>query len=177
MIWTIGQNVPWNASWTGEDRYEVRNCRWAGGKPAMWMPHAPGVGRPIFAKPHMVRQRRSIAERRCTVCGEKTTVSDQMWFPRGSWTPEGLWMSTEAPAHRNCAAIAMQLCPRLRADGDRPIRFPEPDFVVAAIVGGPETERDFDCRLNGRKVIGHLKFAWRKPPRCWACPGESTRND
>jgi hypothetical protein len=24
--------APWNASWTSEDHYEIRPCRWAGGK-------------------------------------------------------------------------------------------------------------------------------------------------
>ncbi len=61
--------VPWNAGWSSEARYEVRPCRWVGGRLALWSPHTPGVGKPIFAKPHMVRQRRSIAEMRCTVCG------------------------------------------------------------------------------------------------------------
>lgn len=75
--------VPWNASWSSEDRYEIRPCRWVGGKMALWSPHAPGVGKPIFAKPHMVRQRRSIAEMRCTVCGERTPLNDRWWFRLG----------------------------------------------------------------------------------------------
>jgi len=56
--------APWNASWSGENRYEIRPCRYVGGNLAMWSPHLPGVGVPIFAKPHMVRQRKSIAEMR-----------------------------------------------------------------------------------------------------------------
>src|SRR4051812_17373018 len=58
--------VPWNAGWSAEERYEIRPCRWVNGELALWSPHLPGEGKPLFAKPHMVRQRRSIAEMRCT---------------------------------------------------------------------------------------------------------------
>src|SRR5437870_2261512 len=97
--------VPWNAAWSGELRYEVRPCRWAGGNLALWSPHAPGDGKPVFAKPHMVRQRRSIAEMRCTVCGERTIAPDRWWFKLGSFA-EGWFMTTEAPVHRTCAEFA-----------------------------------------------------------------------
>lgn len=155
--------VPWNASWTGEDHYEVRNCRWAGGKPAVWSPHHPGDGKPIFAKPHMVRQRRSIAEYRCTVCGEKTPTWDRWWFGLGN-TLNGGFATTEAPVHGECAAKALRLCPHLRTLGVTPERFPRPDAVISAIVGGPRVADDYGLDLRGGKVIGHLKFWWRIPP-------------
>lgn len=161
---TIGLTVPWNASWTGEDYYEIRNCRWAGGKPAVWSPHRPGDGKPIFAKPHMVRQRRSIAEYRCTVCGEKTPAYDRWWFGLGNIIESGWFATTEAPVHEQCAAKALRLCPHLRELGVTLERFPPPDATISAIVGGIATDRDFGLDLQGRKVIGHLKFAWRTPP-------------
>jgi len=160
----IGINVPWNASWTAEDSYEVRNCRWASGMPAMWSPHRPGEGRPIFAKPHMVRQRRSIAEMRCTVCGEKTDPFDRWWFRLGNKIEGWALATTEAPVHYACAKIAMGLCPHLKRLGEGPVRFDPPHAVVRAIVGGPRTEADYGGALNGRKVVGHLKFVWRYLP-------------
>lgn len=156
--------VPWNASWSAEDTYEVRNCRWAGGMPAMWSPHKPGEGHPIFAKPHMVRQRRSIVEFRCTVCGEKTHHLDRYWFVLGEKIEGWAWATTEAPVHLHCAHLAMEVCPHLRKLYADPVRFPPPDAIVKAIVGGMATDRDFGVNLNGRKVIGHLKFVWRRPP-------------
>jgi len=36
-------------------------------------------------------------------------------------------------------------------------------LVLAAVVGGPATENDFNVRINGRKVIDHLKLATRSP--------------
>jgi len=162
--WHIGLSVPWNASWTGEDAYEVRPCRCAGGLPAIWSPHRPGEGRPIFAKPHMVRQRRSIAEMRCTVCGERTPPDDRWWFRLGQPLEGWAWVTTEAPVHHRCAMLAREVCPHLRRLGEAPGRFPAHDAVLRAIVGGPATDRDFGLALNGRKVVGHLKLAWRRTP-------------
>lgn len=156
--------APWNASWTGENRYEIRNCRWAGGKPAIWSPHLPGEGKPIFAKPHMVRQRRSVAEYRCTVCGDKTPAHDRWWFRLGNRIDGWAFATTEAPVHRTCADLAMTVCPHLRMLGDGPVRWDVPYGVVSAIVGGLATEKDFGLNLNGRTVIGHLKFVWKYPP-------------
>lgn len=156
--------VPWNASWTAEDSYDVRNCRWANGKPAMWSPHKPGQGHPIFAKPHMVRQRRSIVEMRCTVCGEKTPNWDRWWFRLGNKIDGWAFATTESPVHRACADLALQVCPHLRALGDGPVPFDPPDAVVRAIVGGPAMDRDFNIALHNRKVVGHLKFVWRHTP-------------
>lgn len=163
--WKIGVTVPWNASWTAEDSYEIRNCRWASGMPAMWSPHLPGEGRPIFAKPHPVRQRRSITEYRCTVCGERTDWTDRWWFRLGDATiPGWAFVTTESPVHRACADLAMRFCPHLRKLDDGPVRFDHPDTVLRAMIGGPATDRDFGIDIGTRKVVGHLKFAWRRPP-------------
>lgn len=163
--WLIGKNVPWNASWSAEDSYEIRNCRWAGGMPAVWSPHRPGEGRPIFAKPHMVRQRRSIAEFRCTVCGEATPTWDRWWFRLGDASVPGwAFVTVEAPVHLACADLALRVCPHLRNLGDGPVPFDPPDAVIKAIVGGPATETDFGVHIGARKVVGHLKFAWRRTP-------------
>lgn len=162
MTLEIGRDVPWNAAWTGEDRYEIRPCRYANNALAIWSPFLPGKGKPLFAKPHMVRQRKSIKEMRCTVCGERTQVGDRWWFPRGAWT-EGWFLSTEAPVHMACADLARQACPRLRKDGEDPIPFPGGETVLSAIVGGHLTDEDFGVRIAGRRVVGHLKLGWRHP--------------
>lgn len=151
--------VPWNASWSGEMRYEVRPCRWVGGRLALWQPHASGEGRPIFAKPHQVRQRMSIARGLCTVCGEQTPEEDRWWFGHGHFQ-EGWFMTVEAPVHRVCAELALSLCPHLRGKESDLAPFPGGSRVLASIVGGPATDTDFGVRINGRKVCGHLKLAW-----------------
>lgn len=155
--------APWNASWTGEDRFEVRPCRYAENRLAMWQPHRPGVGRPIFAKPHFVRQRKSIAEMRCTVCGERTDEADWWHFGHGEWR-DGLWMTQEAPVHFACAQLAQRVCPHIRKAGLEPRLFPPGYGVVASILGGPEFERDFGIETRGRTIIDALKLAWRHKP-------------
>jgi hypothetical protein len=152
--------VPWNASWSGEDRYEVRPCRWVGGKPAIWSPHKPGVGRPVFAKPHMVRQRQSVARFLCTVCGEPTPADNRWWFGLGEFR-EGWFMTTEAPVHRACAELALTKCPHLRGRARDLAPFPSGWSVLSALVGGVAVEKDYGLRITpDRPVIGHLKFAW-----------------
>ena len=153
--------VPWNAQWSGEVAYEIRPCRWAGGQLAIWSPHRPGVGRPIFAKPHSVRQRQSIAQMLCTVCGEPTPQNDRWWFALGEYR-EGWFMTTEAPVHRVCADLALVKCPHLQKNECAPdlARFPGGYSILSSIVGGPATENDYGVKINGRRVIGALKFAW-----------------
>jgi hypothetical protein len=155
-----GSLVPWNASWTGESRYEVRPCRWANGRRAMWSPHAPGVGKPVFAKPHFVRQRRSIMEMRCTVCGEKTSADDRWWFKLGDFN-EGWFMTAESPVHRACAELALEHCPHLRGRAGDLERLPAGSSVLFSIIGGLAVERDFGPKVSvHQSVIGHLKLAW-----------------
>lgn len=152
--------VPWNAAWSSEDHYEIRPCRWVGGKRAIWQPHTPGNGRPLFAKPHMVRQRRSIAELRCTLCGEKTPGNDRWWFQLGRFQ-EGFFMTTEAPVHHACATFAMTVCPRLREGYGKLEPMPSGFQVLASIIGGTSAEEKFGLNLSSHP-IGILKIAWRE---------------
>lgn len=151
--------VPWNASWTSEARYELRPCRWAGGKLAVWSPHKPGEGKPVFAKPHFVRQRQSIAKYLCTVCGEHTPTSDRWWFGHGEYR-EGMFMTQEAPVHHVCGELSLEKCPHLRKLDAHLERFPQPHSILHAVVGGPAVVDDFGIDTAGRTVIGALKFAW-----------------
>ena len=52
----------------------------------------------------------------------------------------------------------------LRDLGHGPVRWDPPNAVVKAIVGGPATDQDFGLQLNGRKIVGHLKFVWKTLP-------------
>lgn len=160
--------VPWNASWSAENKFEIRPCRFAGGRLAVWSPHLPGQGDPIFAKPHSVRQRRSIAEQRCTVCGEKVGKGyyDRWWFGIGSTDVAGAgFTTTEAPVHKACAEAALEVCPRLRAMGREPVPMPQWDGILSAVIGGEAVVRDYGLDVGARQVIGHMKLAWRRDPR------------
>lgn len=160
MIEVESITVPWNAMWSGEERYEVRPCRYASGKMAVWQPFAPGTGKPLFAKPHMVRQRRSIAEFRCTVCGELTAAGDRWWFGLGRFH-DGWYMTTEAPVHHRCALHAQKVCPHLRSLDPYLRPFPGGFSILSAIVAGPKMTEDFGLVLDlSRPTIGNMKIAW-----------------
>ncbi len=153
-----GPAVPWNASWSSEEEYEIRPCRWASGKRAVWQKHSPGIGRPQFAKPHMVRQRRSIAELRCTVCGEKTPADDRWWFQLGR-IQDGYFMTTEAPVHRVCADYALTVCPHLKKEGGQLERMPTGFSILSAVLGNDPSKPSFKFDLSSHP-IGNLKIAW-----------------
>jgi hypothetical protein len=155
--------VPWNAAWTAENRYEVRPCKYAGGRLAVWQPFKPGEGSPIFAKPHSVRQRQSVARFICTVCGKETPATDRWWFKLGAVT-DGYWMTTEAPVHHDCAQLALRVCPHLRGRAGDLEPFPDGYSIAHAIVGGSLMDQDFGLKIiAGRTVVGALKFAWPIP--------------
>ena len=104
--------IPWVNEWSGEAGYDVRPCRYAGNRPALWQRHAPGTGAPRFRTKHLVRERKAIAESRCATCGEPSTEGDRWVFPLGDWVGNGgLLILDDPPTHRACADLAMTLCP------------------------------------------------------------------
>lgn len=159
MTLAIGHDAPWNAAWSGESRYEVRPCRWADNRPAVWQSHAPGEGRPLFAEPHAVRQRQSVAKMLCTVCGQPTLPGQRYMFGLGQWMPFGtgafVWATTEAPVHHRCAQLAQDRCPHIRRHGLKPIAFPPSFTVLAQLVGGQMFGLDIPA---ARPIVGHLKL-------------------
>jgi hypothetical protein len=155
--------VPWNAAWTGEQQYEVRPCRYAFGHKAIWQKHAPGVGKPIFASPHMVRQRMSIAKFICTVCGKPTELNDRWWFQHGD-IAEGFWITAEAPVHKSCGEVAQTMCPHLRDTKKIFEPFPMRHVrVMGAIIDPAEVGKSLGLNLpdvHVSPVVGHMKFGW-----------------
>lgn len=173
MLTFGGIPVPWNASWTGEASYGIRPCRWAEGMPAMWQPHHPLEGRPVFAKPHFVRQRQSIARMLCTVCGGRTEPGDRWWFGHGEFKDDW-FMTTESPVHLACAQLSLEHCPHLRREGHANglRRFPPKWSVIKVMLGGLATEQDFGVKLGARQVIGALKLGWPRS-MCGVKPPEA----
>jgi len=164
MKYIIGQNVPWNASWSAEadTGFKVKRCQFSQGQRAIWQIERPGVGVPIFAKPHPVRQRQSIDQMLCTVCGKPTLegMGDRWWFGFGMLN-DGHFMTSESPVHHRCAKISERLCPRIRAFSLKPQPWPDGSRKLMAFVGGKEVENDFGIRVKtGQIVVGSLKLGW-----------------
>ena len=168
-----GITVPFVVSWSEEQTFDVRPCRWADGKPAIWQRHAPGSGRPMFEDLHMVRARRAVAQWLCAVCGEATNVGDRWWFGKGKadlpredgtcWP----FATANSPLHRRCAELAAEACPHLAGEAARPAPFPMPSAIVAPTLtkaGGAVAATGFTLR-PGQSVIGPLYLVWRDVPK------------
>lgn len=155
--------VPVTASWTGETRFEVRPCRWADGRRALWQPHLPGAGRPLFATPHSVRQRRAMACWLCDVCGHPLPVGDRWSLSREHLRDvDGVaaFLAVEPRVHLACARKAHLACPSLRGQMDAGVarlRLVRAADLVAQTLT-PEAAAEFCGQPVGEPVIGHLKL-------------------
>jgi hypothetical protein len=115
-----GVPVPFTASWSSEERFFVAPCRWADRRPAICQPSSPGEGKPLFGKPHAVRQRQAIADGLCDLCARplatrtKVSLSHAKVYGHGAEGPAIL--QVEPLLDRACAAISLRHCPSLRRD-------------------------------------------------------------
>ena len=112
-----GLFVPWVAMWSDEQPYELRPCRWAGGRRALWQPHRPGSGAALFTEKHIVRGRRALVEGLCNLCGE-TIEQGAAWInlDGGPTKDDPDWVAIwESPMHVECIDLARQLCPHVKA--------------------------------------------------------------
>ena len=109
--------VPWITSWSSEDRYGVRPCRWADGRLAVWEPHTPGVGYPCWRVRHIVRARQAVVRQLCGVCGQHFPPDDRWLVPFGRYEridDAVAYVLAEPASHRACLSHAMALlCPAL----------------------------------------------------------------
>lgn len=146
----VGIDVPWVTSWTAETMEGVARCDSVGGRPALVQTSHAGYGKPQYSLNHMVRQRLTVTQMLCPMCGEPTPVGDRWTLtarlaPAGRLRAErGIHLPSEvhddqmvvdagaiAPLHRDCARRSMKLCPHLRADPDLKLaRFPERHVVI-----------------------------------------------
>ncbi len=149
----VGVDVPWVTSWTGEAIDGAAPCATVGGRLALFQHHSPGVGKPQYSKNHLVRQRLSVVEMRCPMCGERTRELDR-WTQIAKRRTAGelrarggnirsdidddqvlIDAGSIAPLHRRCVDRSMKYCPHLRASDDVLImRFPSDWLVLPLLV-------------------------------------------
>ncbi|MDB5462075.1 MAG: hypothetical protein JWP23_464, partial [Phenylobacterium sp.] len=151
----VGVDVPWVSSWSAEQLTGVAPCPSVDGALAVGQAEHPGEGEPLYARNHLFRQRKSVREMRCPMCGEQTPEGDR-WTQTARWTTAGevrakglgVWLPPEfaddrrlldagaiAPLHRACAERALALCPHLQGLGDHQLKpFPGAWIVVALTV-------------------------------------------
>lgn len=114
--------VPYAASWTAEEQFYIGRCPYFG-RSAIMQRDAPGVGKPIFGKPHACRQRELIARRLCDLCHRPLKLRTKVSLSHARPQPHGAngWaiLQVEPLLHRECAIISMQHCPSLRRDVEK----------------------------------------------------------
>jgi hypothetical protein len=155
--------VPFVSMWTSETPITIEPCRYAGGRPALCQPQSPGVGRPVFVKPHMVRQRQAIVDGLCDTCGRslagrtKVSLSHARVNFKGANGP--CVMQVEPLLHKACAALSLRHCPSLRRDireGRITVRQVGRHRVQMALLTAAATMEA--CGVPAPGAIGHAKI-------------------
>lgn len=178
----VGVDVPWVTCWTGEPVLGVRPCASVGGRPAIVQAEAPGRGKPIYSQNHAVRQRLSVRDMLCPMCGKPTTPEDrwtQVAHParvgtlrqaRGaSGLPAGLDdddmvldAGAIAPLHRACSDRSLRYCPHLKADPNIDVRpFPARWAVLPLMVRAEAPPQLFLAQAEPPRtlpVVGFLQL-------------------
>ncbi|MDD2704130.1 MAG: hypothetical protein PHU07_02160 [Acidocella sp.] len=167
--------VPYATLWSAEEGMHVAACQYANGLTALCQASRRGQGKPVFGKPHMVRQREVISLSLCDLCARplrnttRVSLSHARVQPHGAEGPAVL--QVEPMLHRQCAAISMQHCPSLRRDiaaGTLHIRQVLRSRAQLAIMT-PEAVEEFTGTPRSG-VIGHAKIElleWRDRELEW----------
>jgi hypothetical protein len=150
----VGVDVPWVTSWSAEAMTGVNRCPSVDGLPAVGQQDRPGQGRPLYSRNHLFRQRRSVREMLCPMCGDPTHAPDR-WSQTGRWTTAGEvrtlglgnWLPADfkderplfnagaiAPLHRACAERALTHCPHLKGMPDRELKAFPGAWIVAPLM-------------------------------------------
>jgi len=149
----VGVDVPWVTSWSTEQVTGVGPCPSIDGGLAIGQTEHPGQGQPLYSRNHLFRQRKSVREMLCPMCGKPTHDGDR-WTQTGHWTTAGdlrarglgVWLPPEfpddrplldagaiAPLHRACAERALVHCPHLGGMDDRELKAFPGAWIVAAL--------------------------------------------
>lgn len=153
--------VPWTVSWSGEGKFWLGPCEYSG-RTAIMQNEAPYEGRPIFNKPHAIRQRRCIAKGLCDLCGKplatatKVSLSDARPVAHAHKPLQVL--QVEPLLHKRCALVSLRHCPALRRKieaGEQRVR-----QVLRSSVQFAVMDMDYVEAITGTKdrtAIGHAK--------------------
>lgn len=178
----VGVDVPWVTSWTGEPNAGVGSCPSVGGALAILQTASPGNGKPLYSQNHAVRQRLSVRDMLCPMCGQRTAANDrwtQVAHPvtagdlraagRGDRLPGDMAddvvlidAGAIAPLHRACADRSLRYCPHLKADPHIVLRpFPDRWVVLPLMARADAPPRLFLARpapARTMAVIGFLQL-------------------
>lgn len=178
----VGVDVPWVTSWTAEPPLGVGPCPSVGGALAILQTDNAGRGKPLYSQNHALRQRLSVRDMRCPMCGQPTLPDDrwtQVAHPvaagrlradgRGGRLPVELSddsilvdAGAIAPLHRACVDRSLRYCPHLKADPDIDVRrFPDRWIVLPLMARAEAAPQLFLARPTPARtaaVIGFLQL-------------------
>lgn len=171
----IGVDVPWVTSWSEEAQTGVGPCPSVDGQLAIGQSHRPGLGRPLYSRNHLFRQRRSVREMLCPMCGAPT-ADDDRWSQTATPTTAGalrargfapalpadmadaqalLNCGAIAPLHRACAEASLARCPHLGGMEDKALKpFPKAWVVIPLWVEAKPPA----AQAKGVPVVGFLQL-------------------
>lgn len=197
----VGVDVPWVTSWTGEPGLGIGPCPSVGGAIAILQADNPGRGKPLYSRNHAVRQRLSVRDMLCPMCGQPTTAGDrwtQVAHPvtagrlratgRGDGLPGDLGndrvlidAGAIAPLHRVCVDRSLRYCPHLKADPHIDVRrFPGRWIVLPLMARAAAPARLFLARPGPPRtvpVIGFLQLCGLTDDREPADPDQGGRRE
>ncbi|MDB5443138.1 MAG: hypothetical protein JWP73_1514 [Phenylobacterium sp.] len=147
----VGVDVPWITSWSEEPQLGVGPCPSVDGELAIAQAEKPGRGKPLYSRNHLFRQRRSVREMLCPMCGAPTPDDDR-WSQTATPTTAGelrargfalalpvdmaddqplLNAGAIAPLHRACAEAALTRCPHLGGMDEKTLKpFPKAWIIL-----------------------------------------------
>lgn len=146
----VGVDVPWVTSWSQEPQGGVGPCPTVDGQIAALQAWKPGVGKPLYSRNHLRRQRDSVRALLCPMCGEATPEGDR-WCQTARFVAAGtlrargfgpalpadleddrvlLDCGAIAPLHLTCAQASLRRCPHLGGLRDRELKVFPPAWVV-----------------------------------------------
>jgi hypothetical protein len=156
----IGEDIPWVAPWSGESEFDLQPSASFPGKIELVQASSPGVGAPVLDGMHVMRQREGLVRHLCHVCGRPTPRRDRWLFPTvtGHFTPfkdgSERYASHLPPVHLACARRAQLLCPHLKSQGAKPVRFPDKGGEIVCETNAPPKMAELAKSLPpGLKVI------------------------
>ena len=175
----VGVDVPWVTGWTGELVLGVRPCPSVGGALAIFQADHPGHGKPLYSQNHAVRQRLSVRDMLCPMCGQPTPPEDrwtQVAHPvtagrlraggRGDRLPAELAddavlidAGAIAPLHRACVDRSLRYCPHLKADPHIDVRrFPARWIVLPLMARAEAPPQLFLARAAPARMVPVVGF-------------------
>ena len=175
----VGVDVPWVTGWTGELVLGVRPCPSVGGALAIFQADHPGHGKPLYSQNHAVRQRLSVRDMLCPMCGQPTPPEDrwtQVAHPvtagrlraggRGDRLPADLAddavlidAGAIAPLHRACVDRSLRYCPHLKADPHIDVRrFPARWIVLPLMARAEAPPQLFLARAEPARTVPVVGF-------------------